>query len=144
MSAKSRKSSPASDSAQRQVQPKRGAFSVEVWKAARKTAAEYQIIVVQEDGEWYGRGLEMPNVFADGETVEACIDATREAMAVTVAYLLEAGKTPPSPAQQGLRTQQVNVRLTADEKALLEARARSRGFSGLSDFIRAVAIEAAR
>jgi uncharacterized protein (DUF1778 family) len=43
-----------------------------------------------------------------------------------------------------LRTQQVNVRLTAEEKALLESRAHSRGFTGLSDFIRAVVIDAAR
>lgn len=107
-------------------------------------ASEYQIIVQCEGDEWFGRGLELPNVFGDGATAEACIDSTREALAVTVAYLLEAGKLPPAPAQQGLRTQQVNVRLTADEKALLETRARSRGFHGLSDFIRSVVLESVR
>lgn len=144
MPAKSKRSSTTSKQTKPTAKPKSGPFSAEIWKAARRTADEYQIIVNQEGDEWFGRGLELPNVFGDGATVEACIDATREALAVTVAYLLEAGKTPPTPAQQGLRTQQVNVRLTAEEKALLEARARSRGFNGLSDFIRAVVLEAAR
>lgn len=48
------------------------------------------------------------------------------------------------PATTGRRTEQVNVRLTADEKLLLEASAQRKGYSGLSDFIRAVAIEATR
>ena len=44
--------------------------------------------------------------------------------------MLEQGQRPPSPARQGARTQQVNVRLTADEKAVLESTAKSRGFKG--------------
>jgi uncharacterized protein (DUF1778 family) len=39
---------------------------------------------------------------------------------------------------------QVNVRVTAEEKALLEATARRKGYSGLSDFIRAAALESTR
>lgn len=123
---------------------KSGAFNPTIWKTALKTASEYQIILSTEEGEWYGRGLELPNIFGDGDTAEACVESTREALAVAVAYLLETGKTPPTPAQQGLRTQQVNVRLTPEEKALLETRAHSRGFNGLSDFIRAVVIDAVR
>jgi uncharacterized protein (DUF1778 family) len=42
------------------------------------------------------------------------------------------------------RTAQVNVRLTAEEKALLESTAKRKCYSGLSDFIRAAAIELAR
>jgi predicted RNase H-like HicB family nuclease len=120
---------------------KRGAFKPDIRQTAQKFASEYQIILNTEDGEWFGRGLELPNVFGDGATAEKCVESTREALASAVAYLLEAGKTPPAPAQQGLRTQQVNIRLTVDEKALLESRAHSRGFTGLSDFIRAVVME---
>ena len=123
---------------------KRGAFAPAIWKTALKTASEYQIILSCEAGEWYGRGLELPNVFGDGSTADECVISTREALTAAVAFLLEAGKTPPSPAQQGLRTQQVNVRLTVEEKALLESRAHSRGFTGLSDFIRAVVIDSVR
>ena len=86
----------------------------------------------------------MPLVFGDGATVEACVKDTREAFMVAAATLLELGERPPAPASAGLRTEQVNVRLTAEEKLLLEASAKRKGFSGLSDFIRAVAVEATR
>jgi len=59
-----------------------------------------------------------------------------------VAYLMEQGQTPPTPAKQGKRTTQVNVRLTAEEKVILEGPARRKGFEVLSDFIRAAAMEA--
>ena len=57
--------------------------------------------------------------------------------------LLERGQRPPAPARQGTRTQQVNVRLTAEEKAVLEATAKNQGFKGLSDLLRAAALDAA-
>jgi predicted RNase H-like HicB family nuclease len=85
--------------------------------------------------------LELPTVFGDGDSAEKCIENTREALAVAVAYLMEENKKPPTPARMGKRTQQVNVRLTAEERAVLEAVAKKRGFQGLSDFIRAVALE---
>ena len=44
--------------------------------------------------------------------------------------------------QLGIRAMQVNVRLTAEKKTLLEPATHNRGFNGLSDFIRSVAIEA--
>ena len=58
---------------------------------------------------------------------------------------LSAGRreTPAGAAATGARTQQVNVRLAADEKALLESTARRKGYSGMSDFLRAAALDAA-
>lgn len=109
---------------------------------AKRFADSYQIILQFEDGEWYGRGLEMPQVFGDGKTPEACIANTREALEGAVTYLLEEGGRPPAAATTGQRTEQVNVRLTAEEKVLLEASAKRKGFSGLSDFVRAAAIQA--
>ncbi|MCE9604519.1 MAG: type II toxin-antitoxin system HicB family antitoxin [Planctomycetia bacterium] len=109
---------------------------------AKRYADSYQIILQFEDGEWYGRGLELPQVFGDGKTPEACVENTREALEGAVAFLLEQGQRPPAAATTGQRTEQVNVRLTAEEKVLLEASAKRKGFSGLSEFVRAAAIEA--
>jgi predicted RNase H-like HicB family nuclease len=120
-----------------------GSFAASILKRAKEIVSEYQIIVTSEDGEWYGRGLEMPNVFGDGPTPAACVQNTRQALIATVAYMLEQNQTPPIPAKQGKRTTQVNVRLTAEEKAILEGTARRKGFEGLSDFLRAAALESA-
>lgn len=108
---------------------------------ARKLADQYQIVLSFEGGHWYGRGLELPNTFGDGPTVQECVADTREALAASVAYLLEQGETPPAPAREGVRTEQVNVRLTAEEKLQLETSARAKGFKGISDYLRAAALE---
>ena len=118
-------------------------FAAAALATAKEVAGEYQILVSQEDGHWYGHGLEMPHVFGDGSTSAACIADTQQALKTAVAYLLEQRQSPPAPARSGKRTQQVNVRLTADEKALLESTARRKGYSGMSDFIRAAALDAA-
>ena len=116
-------------------------FASKVLAEAQAVASEYQVILQSEEGHWYGRGLEMPHVFGDGKTPDACIVDTRKALTAAVAYLLESGQKPPAPAREGLRTTQVNVRLTAQEKAVLESTAKRKGFQGLSDFIRAAALE---
>ncbi len=119
-------------------------FAPAIAKKAMDVAASYQLIVEETDGHWYGRGLELPHVFADGSTPDSCVRATRQALAAAVAYLLESGQSPPAAARAARRTQQVNVRLTAEEKAAIEASARSKGFSGLSDYLRAAALEATK
>jgi predicted RNase H-like HicB family nuclease len=119
-------------------------FAADIQKRAKTMVSDYQVILNCEEGHWYGRGLELPNVFGDGETPAECIDNTREALAAAVAYMLEQGQAPPTPAKQGKRTTQVNVRLTAEEKVILESSARRKGFEGLSDFLRAAAMEAVR
>jgi predicted RNase H-like HicB family nuclease len=100
-------------------------------------------VVRCEDDLWYGSGLELPLVFAHGQSPEACVVQTRAALTAAVLLLLEAGRRPPAAATIGRRTEQVNLRLTAAEKLLLEATAKRKGFTGLSDFLRAAAIEAA-
>jgi predicted RNase H-like HicB family nuclease len=119
-------------------------FATDVLQQATAIVADYQIILTSEEGQWYGRGLELPHVYGDGSTPEKCIADARQALTAAVAYLLEQGQSPPLPAKQGKRTTQVNVRLTADEKAILEGTARRKGFEGLSDFLRAAALESAR
>jgi predicted RNase H-like HicB family nuclease len=134
MSAKSKKPAKAMDRA----------FEPDVLAKAKAIAEQYQVIVSCEDGHWYGRGLELPTIHGDGPTVSQCVKDTREALTGWVAYLLEEGQRPPSPAKGGIRSTQVNVRMTAEEKALLEAAARQKGFTGLSDFVRAAAMELAK
>ena len=115
-------------------------FSASILADARRVAEGYQIVVECEERHWYGRGLEMPHVFGDGATPAACIADTRQALTTAVAYLLEQGRNPPASAKEKKRTTQVNVRLTAEEKTILENTARRKGFEGLSDFLRAAAL----
>lgn len=104
---------------------------------AREIVAQYGVVIRREPdvGGYLGQGLEMPHVFADAETVEACAAATQEALLVTTAVLLEEGMTPPPPAGER-RTEQVNVRLTVDERYRVEHAAERRGFRGVSDYVR--------
>ena len=82
----------------------------------------------------------MPTVFADGKTEARCLAATREALTAAIATMLASRQRPPTPAQQERREAQVNVRLTAEERLLLEETARRNHFRGLSDFMRAAAL----
>lgn len=130
MSGKSRKNSPAID------RP----FEAGVLRRARDIAERYQVVIQEEDGEFLGRGLEMPLVMGDGTTPGACMENTREALVVAVAYLLEEGRVPPVPAVEQTRSVQVNIRLTAAEKETLEQAARRKGFRGVSDYVRHAAL----
>jgi predicted RNase H-like HicB family nuclease len=130
MSAKSRKSSKALD------RP----FDPDLLNRARQIAGGYQIILHLEDGEYFGRGLEMPFVMSDGKTPDECVRATREGLAVAVATLLESGKSPPLPASDSKRTEQINVRLTQEEKMMLEHAARTHGFRGIGDYVRSASL----
>lgn len=76
----------------------------------------------------------------DGKTPDECVKRTQEAMAVAVAVLLERGQTPPLPVSEARRSEQINVRLTQEEKLLMEHSARARGFRGISDYLRSLAL----
>ena len=133
MSGKSRNCEKAADPAR--------PFDPAVLERARKIADEYEVVLWFEDGEWYGRGLELPHTYGDGRTPAACIASVREGLVATVATMLEDGERPPAAARAGQRNEQVNIRLTASERALLENRSRAGGFRGISDYVRAAALE---
>jgi predicted RNase H-like HicB family nuclease len=115
-------------------------FAPAILERARRIAAEYQIVLHSEDGEYYGRGLELPYVMSDGKTPDSCVRATREAFVVAVATILEAGKSAPPPASRRERTEQINIRVTPEEKLLLQEAARSSGFRGISDYVRTTSL----
>jgi predicted RNase H-like HicB family nuclease len=115
-------------------------FDPAILRRAREIAVRYQIIIQEEDDACYGRGLEMPGVMNDGKTPAECLKATREALVVAVAYLLETGKAPPPPASENRRSEQINIRLTAEERVVLEEAARRKGFRGISDFVRSASL----
>ena len=118
-------------------------FSPAILARARAIAQKYQFVLWREDGEWYGRGVELPDAMNDGKTPEECIANVRDTFVTVVAYLLEKGQSAPAPASEKLRTMQVNVRLAPEEKLVMEAAAKQRGFEGLSDFMRVAALTAA-
>ena len=113
-----------------------------VLNKAKKISDEYCITIEKNPKLGYiGSAVEFPTVFADAETPEACYKATKEALMVAVATMIECGQRPPQPASAELRTEQVNVRLTAKEKLLFANAAMSLGFKGISDFIRNSALD---
>lgn len=112
-------------------------FDPTILAQAKQIAGEYEIVMWFEDGLWFGRGLELPHTYGDGKTPAACIASVRQGLVLTVATMLEDGDRPPAASRTGERTEQVNIRLTAGKKVLLEGRSRSAGFKGLADYVRA-------
>jgi predicted RNase H-like HicB family nuclease len=115
-------------------------FPPAVLSRAKKIADKYEIIISVEEGRYFGKGVEMPYVFGDGKTCEECINNTREALTSAVAHLIEKDEIVPAPAVQGKKDTQVNIRLNAEEKAILSAAASAKGYRGLADFIRAIVL----
>ncbi len=132
---KSSKSSSARKSASRR--PIARPFAAELLNAARQVADAYRLILEPDAKRGFlGRALEFPTVFERGATPDECVHNARQALTVAVATMLEMGQQPPA-ATSTIRQEQVNIRLSADEKLLLETRARNAGFRGLSDYARA-------
>jgi predicted RNase H-like HicB family nuclease len=116
-------------------------FKESVVRKAKKIAADYRIILERNDRLGFiGTAVEFPTVFADAKTPEKCYKAIENALMVAVATMIECGQRPPQPASAQRRTEQVNVRLTAEEKLLFSNAAANLGFKGISDFIRNTAL----
>lgn len=116
-------------------------FKNSVLSKAKKIAGEYRITIERNERLGFiGSSVELPTVFADAKTPEQCYRATQEALMVAVATMIERGQRPPQPASAKKRNEQVNVRLTSEEKILLSNGASSLGFKGISDFIRNAAL----
>lgn len=119
---------------------KSGPFDKAVVAAAQRLVDAYDIVMRREEGEWVGHALEYPEAIGVGKTVQQCMEETRTSLLAGVAAMLEEGATPPIPARQNVRSEQVNLRLTPEEKAVLESRSRTKGFRGIADYVRTVAL----
>jgi len=116
-------------------------FKESIVRKAKKIVADYRIILERNERLGFiGSSVELPTVFADAKTPEKCYKAVQDALMVAVATMIECGQRPPQPASAGRRTEQVNVRLTAEEKLLFANAAMNLGFKGISDFIRNTAL----
>jgi len=116
-------------------------FKESVVRKAKKIVSDYRIILERNERLGFiGSSVELPTVFADAKTPEKCYRAAEDALIVAVATMIECGQRPPQPASAGRRTEQVNVRLTAEEKLLFANAAMNLGFKGISDFIRSTAL----
>ncbi len=83
-----------------------------------------------------GSTIELPIVMGDGATIETCAKQVIEASTLVVAVMLERGQKPPAPAREAKRDQQLNIRVSAEEKLRLEAASRAGGYRSVSDFLR--------
>ena len=112
-------------------------FAPKVLARAARIANDYRIVLENNpDGGYVGYSIELPHVYGNGASPDECVASAREAATAAVAYMIEQGQVPPSPAREEKRHQQINIRLTAEEKLLLEDAARRQGFRGISDFMR--------
>lgn len=110
-------------------------------RRAEVLARQYAFILeADEDVGYIGCTVEMPSVMGGGKSIAACYKDTLEATAFSIGVMLEAGQTPPAPAREGKRDQQINIRLTADERLRLESLAARDGFRSVSDYVRSVAL----
>jgi len=121
-----------------------GEFARDIWTRAAAMSGLYSVVLSHADGEWMAKCVELPTVFVFGKTPEAAMKKIQEPLTVVIATLLEAERPVPAPMTEGKRDAQVNVKLTAEERFLVENAAKNRGFKGLSDFFRFAALQIAR
>jgi predicted RNase H-like HicB family nuclease len=116
-------------------------FDPGILREAKRIAARYRLIVEPDpEAGFLGRVAELPGVFADGKTQADCVRMLVFAAETTVATYLEEKKSAPSPISDVQRREQVNIRLTPEEKAMLSAASERKGFKGISDFVRSAAL----
>ncbi|HLO42196.1 MAG TPA: type II toxin-antitoxin system HicB family antitoxin [Phycisphaerales bacterium] len=116
-----------------------------IWSRAAQIAATYSLVIEPEAGVGYlGRTVELPLAMSDGETVAQCAANVIEATTLAVAAMLENNERPPIPAREGRRDQQLNIRVSAEEKMRLESAANSGGYRSVSDYLREAGLGRAR
>lgn len=109
-------------------------FDKELYESARQQATRYRVILEQENHAYIGRVAEFPRVFVSAESAEECVNKLRAALTSVIATMLERNMRPPLPISE--RREQVNTRLSPEEKETVEAAYREAGFNSLSDFAR--------
>ena len=124
---------------------KSGPFARSIIREAKAIADQYRLIVRPNDnGRFKANVLELPLVFAHGATASESLEKCQEMARFALSCMLEAGERPPAPMGENKRSEQVNIRLSLEEKLRFEEAARQQGFRGVSDFIRAATLAAIR
>lgn len=117
-------------------------LKADVLRKAEKVVSAYKITIEPNQRFGFaGSAIEFPTVLGRGKTREECLQDTQEALKVAAATMLHLGGTPPKPAPAQARTEQVNVRVTSTEKALMQKAAERCGFRGVGDFVRNTVME---
>lgn len=75
-------------------------FDAALLRRARQLAGSYHLILHREGDDYLGRAQEMPDVMNDGKTRDECVKNTLDILTTAIAYLLENGQAPPSPAAE--------------------------------------------
>ena len=108
---------------------------------AEKIGSQYRLVISSHGTKGFvGSSIEMPLVLGHGKTEALCITDTRAAIVMTLELMLEKGEVPPSPASEGKREVQLNIRLTPDERMRIQEKARQAGFRSIADFMRRAAL----
>lgn len=114
--------------------------SAAVMREAARIAADYRIVIERnDDGLYYGRGVEYPYLLGHGRSPTAAYKMALDGLIAAVATDMEIGNAPPPPASDQ-RSQQINVRVSPMEKLRIEEAARRKGFRGVGDFVRTAAL----
>jgi predicted RNase H-like HicB family nuclease len=113
-----------------------------MWARAAKIAKTYTLVMQPEPRlGYFGRTVEFPYVMADGKTLAACAEQVLEATTLAVVTYLERDQQPPGPAGDGRRDQQLNIRVSGEERLMLDGIAAREGFRSVSDYVRAAALK---
>ena len=114
-------------------------FDAAILRKAREIVSSYRFIIRPSEKLGYVASiLELPLVFTDGKTQEQCLKNAMFGAETAIASMLEADQTPPLSSNR--RTEQINIRLTSEEKLILEEESQRKGYKGLSDFVRDTAL----
>lgn len=128
----------------RKGEPRESSFDATVLERARALANQYRIQLRQlkkkGGANYVAHALEVPTARAAAYTPDDAVAEVRRQAVLIVAEMMDEGRKPPFPAGDARRSEQVNVRLTMEEKMMLEDCARQEGFRGLSDYVRAAVV----
>lgn len=114
--------------------------SPELVQRARDIVQNYSMFISPHSKKGFrGRSVEFPEILVHAPDRASCLKKLEQVLTQVVLTVLKDGGTVPRPSD-GRMTEQLNFKLTFDQKLLVENLASQRGFSGLSEFIRDLVI----
>ncbi|MDX2148216.1 MAG: DUF1778 domain-containing protein [Planctomycetota bacterium] len=116
--------------------------SNEMEARAKELVSQYNFEFKLRGDTFIGFTRELPGVTGLGKSFEQCRDATMEAQVATVAALLRKGLAVPEAGEN--KSEQLNLRLTREDKDVLQLAAGKGGYRSVSEFVRKAALEAAK